>query len=526
MALLTSSYNSPGIQVLSTIASAVQSGRRIEAEQQAQQESMAQRLAQAAIQQQQFQQKLAFDREQQARMERAMDVQEARNRSIDERDRIRLGFEQEDRKPFTIDGGSESIIPVSASPGEALLGKITSYGYASDPHKDSASLGTGVYAKLGPTGAWDNRLRETSLAVSPDIEAAFKAAGISKGDSVALQLANGNIVNRTWDDRTMQDADAIQKFGKPLRGRFDLYSPSGVDSRDGTQVTGFRPTKSIGSEMVTAMQPGPTAPGNDPRQTIRSVAQELAAMGVTRGEARNILGRVIPQVVTTQAKATAMALGMDNLYDNEADAMQAAKQYQSDGFFGVPTFVSRAGKYALRFYNRDQDQQTRKAAEMQAKIVGSTITDLKSSAKSARSELIALEKSNDIFSSTTGLFQTPDGKWRFGQKDTRAEKSREATPEDQAKFREYLLLKSRLADMEDRLEQGREARDRLSDVVANGVNSQYFRATADQVPSRGAAPATGASAGSDLPRPQSREEFDALPAGSTYVGRDGRTYRK
>ena len=111
-------------------------------------------------------------------------------------------------------------------------GKVTSYNFKGDAYSDSNSR-AGI-------GAWDNKLTENSLAISPDIESKFKAAGIGRGDSVELTLANGSTVIRNWDDVTMQDKQAIEKFGKPLRGRFDFHSPGGKQANDGMSVSSFR----------------------------------------------------------------------------------------------------------------------------------------------------------------------------------------------------------------------------------------------------------------------------------------------
>jgi hypothetical protein len=118
--------------------------------------------------------------------------------------------------------------------GKALKaeGKVTSYNFKGDAYSDSNSR-AGI-------GAWDNKLTETSLAISPDIESKFKAAGIGKGDPVELTLADGSTVIRNWDDRTMQDKQAISKYGKPLTGRFDFHSPGGKQKNDGMAVVSFR----------------------------------------------------------------------------------------------------------------------------------------------------------------------------------------------------------------------------------------------------------------------------------------------
>jgi hypothetical protein len=118
--------------------------------------------------------------------------------------------------------------------GKALKGegKVTSYNFPNDPYSDSNSRNL--------IGAWNNKLTKDSLAISPDIERKFKAAGIGKGDAVELTLADGSTVTRFFHDRTMQDEQAIRKFGKPLRGRFDFHSPDGKQAKDGMAVVSFR----------------------------------------------------------------------------------------------------------------------------------------------------------------------------------------------------------------------------------------------------------------------------------------------
>ena len=110
----------------------------------------------------------------------------------------------------------------------AIKGRITSYGYPGDSTPDSNSENA--------IGAWDNVLTDgVSLAVSPDIEAAFRETGIAPRASVVLQLDGGPEITVRWDDRT---ARAFE--GKALTGRFDLYGrykPSPFVDR---VVTGFR----------------------------------------------------------------------------------------------------------------------------------------------------------------------------------------------------------------------------------------------------------------------------------------------
>ena len=141
--------------------------------------------------------------------------------------------------------GGVYVPPVAPSPtptksedlinkGKAIKaeGKVTSYNFPGDAYSDTNSRNL--------IGAWNNKLTENSLAISPDIERKFKSSGIGKGDPVELTLADGSTVIRNWDDRTMQDEQATRKFGKPLRGRFDFHSPDGKQASDGMAVVSFR----------------------------------------------------------------------------------------------------------------------------------------------------------------------------------------------------------------------------------------------------------------------------------------------
>jgi hypothetical protein len=107
-----------------------------------------------------------------------------------------------------------------------ILGKVTTYGYPGDTTPDLNSS-RGI-------GAWDNKLRPGSMAVSRDIEKLFVAAGIAPRCRVRILLADGTSVQRFWDDRT---AKFFQ--GKPLVGRFDFYYPDGKNPFEGVPVIGF-----------------------------------------------------------------------------------------------------------------------------------------------------------------------------------------------------------------------------------------------------------------------------------------------
>jgi len=134
----------------------------------------------------------------------------------------------------------EEVLPPVASnndnaPIESPEGsRVTSYNFGADKLWDTQSR-AGI-------GAFTKQLDKFSMAVSPDVEKAFRSAGISPRDMVEIELEDGTSVVKRWDDRTMQDDQAIKKFGKPLRGRFDFYRDASqdADALSDKQVVRFR----------------------------------------------------------------------------------------------------------------------------------------------------------------------------------------------------------------------------------------------------------------------------------------------
>jgi hypothetical protein len=130
-------------------------------------------------------------------------------------------------------------------------GRITSYGYQGDSTPDAnSSAGVGAFVpsdeerkiKAGLDSRY--KLKQGDIAVSPDIEKEFRAAGVKPMDNVVLKLANGDMRLVRWADRTAQDhqiaAGEVRGVNKPLRGRFDVYSPDGKDPLDGSPVVGWQ----------------------------------------------------------------------------------------------------------------------------------------------------------------------------------------------------------------------------------------------------------------------------------------------
>lgn len=125
-------------------------------------------------------------------------------------------------------------------------GKVTSYGYSSDPHADSYSaMAVGSFSGAEAEAAAKAgkyhplKLKKGDMAVSPDVEEQFRADGIEPGDIVRVTMANGKQKTVRWMDRTANDKQAAERGLPPLRGRFDFYSPDGPHPDDGVGVVSF-----------------------------------------------------------------------------------------------------------------------------------------------------------------------------------------------------------------------------------------------------------------------------------------------
>lgn len=102
--------------------------------------------------------------------------------------------------------------------------KVTDYGQADDPYKDSNTMkgiGAGGIGEPGKGRAGlkggNYLLKDYSMAASPDVEAQMRASGVKLGDWVNVQTADGRTFPKRFDDRTANN----------LTGRVDFYSPVG-----------------------------------------------------------------------------------------------------------------------------------------------------------------------------------------------------------------------------------------------------------------------------------------------------------
>lgn len=145
-----------------------------------------------------------------------------------------------------------SVAP--STPSGRALATITDYGQSDDPFGDSLT-------RAGKSAI--GQLTAQSMAFSPDMEQVARSKGIKIGQPVTLVMDDGQKVTRIWDDRTAQDSDVargrVKGVSSPLRGRADLYSPGGPSPLRGRKVMDILPASSPAGE-------------------VRNFARELASM--------------------------------------------------------------------------------------------------------------------------------------------------------------------------------------------------------------------------------------------------------
>jgi len=144
-----------------------------------------------------------------------------------------------------------------------VIGKVTTYSPTESGADSNTRNGLSAIGKLTPL----------SLAVSPDIESELTKKGLKLGDAVNVHLANGQTVQRIWDDRT----------SSKLTGRVDFNTPDGENQHEGQQVLGITPAGAKGS------QDSDSSPMDMFREPMEAIDKRIATLQsmlpptVTRG---------------------------------------------------------------------------------------------------------------------------------------------------------------------------------------------------------------------------------------------------
>lgn len=107
--------------------------------------------------------------------------------------------------------------------GDGAYGKITDYGQKDDPYLDSlTAAGISSIGRITPG---------KSVALSRDMEALAKQNGVNIGDEVEIELIDGTVLQKVFNDRTAKD----------LTGRIDLHMPEGQSPYRDARVVAIRP---------------------------------------------------------------------------------------------------------------------------------------------------------------------------------------------------------------------------------------------------------------------------------------------
>jgi hypothetical protein len=125
-------------------------------------------------------------------------------------------------------------------------GKVTKFGYELDPNKDPLSAkriaafsGSTAIAAANAGEDHPDLLKTGDLAVSPDIEKELLDAGVKPKEIIRIKFKDGTTRTARWMDVTATDKQAAKLGLKPLRGRWDFFTPDGKESRDGMPVISF-----------------------------------------------------------------------------------------------------------------------------------------------------------------------------------------------------------------------------------------------------------------------------------------------
>jgi hypothetical protein len=156
-------------------------------------------------------------------------------------------------------------------------GQVTSYGYPGDTTTETNSLaGIGAWvsgddaAKIKAGQDSPFKLMPGDLAVSPDVEAQFRKAGIQPGDDVSVIREDGSEFLTRWMDRT----------SGALTGRYDFYSPGGPLKDNGAPIVGVR---KMGSERNPYLQKKPASTASNRVQTATVKLPDGGEQLVERG---------------------------------------------------------------------------------------------------------------------------------------------------------------------------------------------------------------------------------------------------
>ena len=140
-------------------------------------------------------------------------------------------------------GGAIPVTPMAGSDDPHDSIRSTSYGYANDKTPDSNSAaGIGAFvsdeeaARIKSGENTPNKLAPGDMAVSKDMRRSLAAAGVKPGQTFTVHYADGTTHTGRYMDHTADSITSDDGTTKNIVGRFDVYSPDGLDANDGKHV--------------------------------------------------------------------------------------------------------------------------------------------------------------------------------------------------------------------------------------------------------------------------------------------------
>ena len=391
--------------------------------------------------------------------------------------------------------------------------RITRYNYAGDPHSDSLTR--------GGWGAFGNRLREGSIALSPDMERQARGMGIAPKGAMRVRLSNGQVVEGYFDDRTAAN----------LRGRVDLSDPSGkYRGIDGARITGILgPGGATAADLMAGRQMG--SAGQARGSTVPSLSSPRARGGLDYGpdpeSSKSRTARLAIEAATRRSAADAFHAS-HGAYENarfDADQeMREAIRKGVDAKTAARTKALRLARIEADFWKRFDEKLRPRIAQAEAArqrlLAGSLREAFSLAGASARR---VSEENKDAADAWKGML----GEFGEGVADRKRQAGIDADAADEAKREDFY---ARNVDPYERkrfdadLDRDRALRRGVHPWIVSGQHSAARRRIDTD---RGEAAKKGwAQWGEDVNEAAHKQRMEPVLAGMRRLGEMARTTRQ
>jgi hypothetical protein len=189
-----------------------------------------------------------------------------------------------------------------------------------------------------------HKMKAGDVAVSPDIREQLEAQGVKYMDTITLKLEDGTTHTGRWMSVTAEEFQ-----GKPMSGRWDLYTPEGNNPLDGKKVSGWSTDEATAAQrfngnvnnvfqvnadaLLNRAKVSPTEASKILRENASTEIQTLTKEGKF-AEARKLLGAINDVKLGNQplfgsVDGRATFVGLEDLVDREEDQFSAENERTS-----------------------------------------------------------------------------------------------------------------------------------------------------------------------------------------------------